>query len=376
MEEIILSSTYICPIRGLAGLEPPEPGRLDEAAKISAEHGLERLFFPLLEEALVSSVRTKINYLDGTVRVLDCLEEIGLEARLIAPARRVLGLDWVPPYLIKGSPDPKGPRVYIDGKVRQVRPYNWWKDPSVVEQRVRVFREILSALSGHPALKGWVIMDRALEWPRPESIEAGWVYRSYLSEIRDRDEEIAVYAGLGWPDLLQPQTALELVSGLDGLRLSGLDLRPEPLRSGPGLTGELQLAAYVGGLSGWLFEQPVEVEAGWSRWGEDDEEELIAAGCQLRESGVQGLCWANLIDPEPGLYPYPPWNLKEGLNRMGLFHPFPEPKAGVEALFKEMKKIPPLENPYDFIDIDRQEYLEDPRTHFIRLWHHFIEFIS
>jgi len=171
MKKITLSSNYICPIRGLAGFEPPEPERLGEAAKISGEIGLERLFFPLLEGAMVSSVRTKIAYLDGMVQALDRMEEMGMEAWLIAPARRVMGLDWVPPYLIKGSIDPKGPMVFVDGKVRQVRPYNWWKDLAIIEKRIRVFRDVMSALNGHPAIKGWIIMDRGLEWPRPESGE-------------------------------------------------------------------------------------------------------------------------------------------------------------------------------------------------------------
>jgi hypothetical protein len=376
MQEIKLSSNYICPIRGLTGFESPESERLGEAAKISRELGLERLFFPLLEGAMVSSVRTKIAYLDGMVQALDRMEEIGVEAWLIAPARRVMRIDWVPPYLIRGSIDPKGPRVFIDGKVRQVRPYNWWKDLSIIEKRIRIFRDVISALTGHPAIAGWNIMDRALDWPRPEPGEIEWVYQSYLSEIRDRDEVISVYGGFGWSELLQPEMARSLIHKLDGIRLSGLDSKPQNLRLTQDLGGELQLATYLGALAGWLLETSLEVEVGWSTFQEADEDEILETAGQLAEIGIAGLCWSNLVDPERGLQPYPPWNLEAGLNHLGLLHPALEPKEWVAELIKEVKTSKALENPYGFIDIDQNEYLDDPQIHFTRLWDHFREFIS
>jgi hypothetical protein len=370
-----LSSTYICPVRGLAGLEPPDPERLGEAAKIAVELGLDQLCFPIPEGPLVSSAQAKIAYLDGMIRALDRLET-GPAAWLIAPARRIMGLDWVPPYLIKGSPDPKAPPVFIDGKVRRVRPYQWWQDLSVVEKKFRVFKEIFSALNGHPAIQGWVILDRALEWPRPEAREAEWVFQSYLSEIRDRDEGIPVHLGLGWTELLGPETTLGLVSGRGGIRLSGLDRQSGKLHQVPGLAGELQLAAFLGSLAMWLFEQSLEVEAGWLPAGDSTEEELIYAGCQLGESGVTGLCWPNLADPVPPLLSSPPWNRETGLARAGLLSPSLEPKPWIEALFKAVKNNHPLENPYNFIDIDQKTYLENPGTHLFRLWDHFREFMN
>jgi hypothetical protein len=295
---------------------------------------------------------------------------------LIAPARRVMGIDWVPPYLIKGSIDPKGPRVFIDNKVRQVQPYNWWKDFSIIEKRIGIFRDIMSALNGHPAITGWIIMDRALEWPRPEPGEIEWIYQSYLSEIRDRDEEVPIYTGLGWSELLQPEMAISFIHKLDGIRLSGLDIKPQYLKIAQRLDNELQLAAYLGGLSSWLFDTSVEVEAGWSMFQEADEDEILEAAEKLAEMGISGLGWSSLVDPERSLLNYPPWNLEAGLNQAGLLHPNLEPKEWVEDLIDEMKKTKVFENPYGFIDIDQKEYLEDPQTHFIRLWDHFREFIS
>ena len=48
---MLISATYICPVRGLAGLEPPEPIRLGQAAKVAKSLGIERLMLPVLEES-------------------------------------------------------------------------------------------------------------------------------------------------------------------------------------------------------------------------------------------------------------------------------------------------------------------------------------
>jgi len=56
---MLISATYICPIRGLIGLEPPEPVRLCQAAKVAKGVGVERLMAPVLEEALLRTTRAK-----------------------------------------------------------------------------------------------------------------------------------------------------------------------------------------------------------------------------------------------------------------------------------------------------------------------------
>jgi len=212
---MFISAKYICPVRGLATLEPPEPIRLGQAARVAESLGLKRLIVPVLEESLTGTTRATITWLDGFLRALDQVEEAGLTAWLIAPARRVLGLDWVPPYLVMGGRAPKANRVFLEGRLRNVWPYNWWEDISVLQKRIKIFGELVNAVSGHPALTGWVIMDRSLEWARPEPEVADLVLKSYTAEIREKNERETIYLGLGWSELLDPEMARSLANQMD-----------------------------------------------------------------------------------------------------------------------------------------------------------------
>ena len=119
---MLISATYICPVRGLAGLEPPEPIRLGQAARVAKGLGLERLMLPVLEESLPGTSRAKIGFLDRLIQSLDQVAEAGLMAWLIAPAQRVLGLDWVPPHLVRAVRDPQAGPVFVEGTIKNLRP--------------------------------------------------------------------------------------------------------------------------------------------------------------------------------------------------------------------------------------------------------------
>jgi hypothetical protein len=84
---MLISSAYICPVRGLAGLEPPEPIRLGAAAKAAKGLGVKQLMLPVLEEALVGSGKALVRYLDGLIQALDRVDDAGLLVRLIASAQ-------------------------------------------------------------------------------------------------------------------------------------------------------------------------------------------------------------------------------------------------------------------------------------------------
>lgn len=371
---MLISAKYICPIRGLATLEPPEPIRLGQAARVVESLGLKRLMVPVLEESLTGETKSTIKYLDGLLLALDQVEEAGLTSWLIAPARRVLGLDWVPPYLVMGGPDPKADRVFLEGRLRNVWPYNWWEDISVLQKRIKIFRELVAAVSGHPALKGWIIMDRALEWTRPEPEVADLVLKSYTGEIRERDERGTIFLGLGWSELLDPEMARSLAKQADGLLMGGLGKPPFRLNGRAGLIGELQTAAYLGNLTQWLFGRPTEIEVGWGmteRMG--DPEEIMETFKRLAHQGLAGVNWLSLMDPKPDLCSHPPWILRINLERTGLLDQRAEPKENVEDWLNEVHSIEPDEAINDFIDISVEEYLDDPQNHFHRLWDHFLE---
>jgi hypothetical protein len=287
-----------------------------------------------------------------------------------------LGLDWVPPHLVRGFPDPNAGRVFLEGKIRNVFPFDWWKDQTYIQKRVMLFREVAAAVSGHPALSGWVVLDRALEWARPELDTADLVLKCYLGEIRERDDTAAIYLGIGWSELLAPGIVRGLAPQVDGIRIGGLDRQPQGLGRTSDLNGEIVLGAYLGTLAQWLFDRSIEMEIGWDVVNnQSDPEEIVEALKILAQSGVDVLNWLSLIDPEPRLRKEPPWSLRPGLDRAGLLDHALEPKGHVEIWLKEIQPDQTKDGTSDFIDISTQEYLDEPQTHFLRLWDHFQESI-
>jgi hypothetical protein len=371
---MLISSTYICPVRGLAGLEPPEPSRLGRAAKVAKGLGIQRLMLPVLEEALVGSGRALVSYLDGLIRALDHVDEADLPVWLIAPAQRVLGLHWMPPYLVSARQDHEVDPVFVDGRLRHLRAFEWWKDASIIQKRIRAFHELVDAVSGHPAIAGWLILDRFLEWAHPDIEQADMVLNAFIAEIRERDEIGTIFLGLGWPELFDPKTAHVLACQVDGVSISGGDKKPPGITTPAGLADELILASYWATMAGWLLERPTEVEIGWGMSDNaDDLEETMEGFKRLAGQGVAGAHWISLIDPDPTLRSHPPWVLRSGLERVALLDHDLEPKEGVETWLKNIETLEPRNHLYDFIDIGKQEYLDDPPTHLSRLWNHFRE---
>jgi len=374
---MLISATYICPVRGLASLDPPEPTRLLQAAKAAKSLGIEQLMLPVLEESLLGPSRSKVGFLDGLIQALDQVEDAGLTALLIAPAQRVLGLHWVPPYLVRALQDPKADAVFVDGRVRNLRAFEWWQDPSIIQKRIKVFHELLDSVSGHAALMGWLILDRALEWSRPDLEQAEMALKAFIAEIRERDETGSIYLGLGLPELLDPEMAQVLARQVDRVYISGGERKPPGITTRADLAGELESASYLGIMARWLFARPTEIELGWGILDNASEHQETMKGFKrLASQGIAGANWISLIDPEPNVYAHPPWVLRHGLERVGLINQGLEPKEYVGVWLKELGSGKPKDGIYDFIDISKQEYLDAPHTHLPRLWDHFRESIK
>ena len=88
---------------------------------------------------------------------------------------------------------------------------------------------------------------------------------------------------------------------------------------------------------------------------------------------MEGAVWLNLVDPAQRLLGEPPWSVRPGLNRTALLDQGMDPKEWVEPWLGELRAAKPTNDPTDFIDLDREEYLTDPHLHLSRLWKHFRE---
>ena len=373
-----VSAGYFCPVRGLAGLEPPEPVHLGRAAGLARELGLSSLTLPILEESLIGSGRARVTFLDGLISALDQADEQGVGIVLSPLAGRILGLSWSARDLVRPKSWAQGVRTFVEGKVRVLRPLDWWTDPALIQRRLGSLREAVSALAGHPAVKGWLILDRAWPGGRPSPHQADLVVKSFVAEIRERDEVSPVELGAGWPELLAPELMRGLADSVDGIKIAGPEESGEGDWSIPDLAHELRLAVFLGALGQWLWETDVTVEAGWQGFGRQEPEEIARAGTRLaaQETGgraLAGLGLVSLVDPGPVRALEPPWGLRPGLERLAALDRELEPKVWLEPLLKALEAQKPKSGSDGFIDLAPDEYLADPGAHLKRLWSHFQE---
>lgn len=367
-----IGATYICPIRGLSNLEPPARERLGPAARAARDLGLDSLTLPVLEEALISPSRRKVQYLDGLISALDRMAEANLSAGILAPAQRLLGLDWIPAHLAAARPDPGGRPAFLQGQVRRLNPFKWWEDAGFVQRRIALFCELVKALSGHPALRRWVLLDGLLDWSPPDPQVADFFLRSLEAEIRQRQngEEIAVRFH---PDaLLTPDLPRSLAARVDRVEMSCLETGVGGAEEPQSAAAEFTLAAYLGTLAQWIFGRPVAVEIGrQTPRGKADQDDVLAAATRLPHQGLSAAHWIHLVDPELPLQGKPPWSLEPALRSVGLLDQGLDPKDGVEEWIGLFKTTEPGHEPQAFVDIDIREYMENPRLHFLRLLDHF-----
>jgi hypothetical protein len=363
---MLLSAKYICPVRGLADLDPPQPQALGQASRVAETLGLDRLLVPVLEESLTGTMRERIRFLDGLVAGLDRVAESKISVSLMVPAQEVLGLCWAIPDILKGRGHADCFPVYVRGKVRDLSPFHWWSDPLLIQKRVRTFREVVGALSHHPALAEWVVFDRTLDWTIPDPQEAEFMLKSLLGEIKEKGTNEKTCLSLGWSQLTNPAPAKPLIGLVDRVLLGGSRW---PVVSD---SHDVTLAAYLGVMAGWIFHRNMEVEAGWEvREKGFDPESLLQKSERLAEQGLEGVNWVSLCDPQPAVQAAPPWGEKSGLSQVGLLNSSLEPKPWVEEWIGQLRRTQPKQGREDFIDLSLEEYLIDPPMHLTRLWNHF-----
>jgi len=370
------AATYVCPVNGLIRFEAPDTTRFGDAARVAKGLGLDTLYIPVLENSLLVSPRSKVVFLDGLVRCLDIMVEAGLAAWIIAPCQKLLGVAWPAPYLVTPVSDPGESPMFLEGRIRFLKPYKWWTDPSVVEKRIHWLRELLSALSGHPAICGWVVLNRELEWARPDVLVAELVLKSIVKEIKERNEGISIYLGIGWEEFRCPRVMRGLAGEVDGYFISGLEKGLQELKGTATLNKEILVAAFLGAFGRWLFKKEVEIELGWGfREKLRIEGVLLDAGKRMTSEGLGGVDWLSLCDPLPILKGEPPWALHEGLAQASLLSVALSPKDGVEDWLHEIRSTdaPPDEKSGVFVDLALEEYLAAPAKHLLRLWMRFRE---
>lgn len=371
-----LSSTYICPDNGLVDLDPPEVDLAYKTARSGLGLGVERLILPVVEESLTGSPRSRMDYLDGLIGVLEVIHEAGAKVALMPFPQRIMGLDLATRDLVRPKHWLGAKPVFTEGKLRELKDLDWWRFPRVISRRIATFRELASAVSDHPAISDWVLLNRWFDRVRPDATALDLVLKSLIAEIRERDEEVGLNLGISATEIFGPELIRSSQGLVDGFLLAGAEKLPGSLSpSDP--VHELGAMSYAACLVHWLTGLESEIQLGWVFHGRRTDQEKAAEWAdRLIAPGVGGISWISLQDPSPEIIDQPPWRTVPGLATIGLFDRNREPKGWTEAIAEAVGGVKESRVSTDFIDLDNEEYLRDPGFHGTRLWDRFRESVG
>jgi hypothetical protein len=336
--------------------------------------------------------------LDRLVHVLERADDNNLAVFPTLFTGHTGGLNWLPPWMLMTSTAEKQFQVFSKNRVRGNRPRNPYSDPEVMEAQIFFLRELLGAVSGHPALIGWNLGSEASLWAvPPDEFSANLWLQAMTETLKEKNDEVPVTLGLHVRDLLEnlgPRLSL-VAHHLDyvGIRvnLPHISWSEGPL--------DKAVLPFVARVIEWLAKKPVSVldfglptiptvQDSWSRmirdqggvslFSEDDVAEFVdEALAHLRRSRMLGVYWQSFGDYHPSIWNWPPLDRNMPERFLGLLRHDGSPKPAT-AVFKPRptETEEGRQESVDWIDVGEEEYYEDPAPHLSRLYRRFREYYS
>jgi hypothetical protein len=373
-----------------------DPATIKEDMATIAELGCSCLrIFLLWEDFQPYPRQCSVPMLNHLVKLMELAGDRGLKVMPTLFTGYAAGLTWLPPWMLLASTAGDAQEVFSLGKVRSLKPKNPYEDPEVIEAQLYFLRELLNALSGHPALFAWDLGNEPSRWAEPpdETVVSIW-FQALTETLRERTGSVPITLGLGAQDLeAKPRLSLLLPSRyLDYVSLHVYPYRL-PWAEGPADPGPLP---FLGSVAQWLAKKPVLLQefgvptapaVRKEKLTEElpshpslVDEEAAARFAErslnlLRRFRMMGCFWGSYGDYHPAVWARPPLarNVPErfaGLIRYdrslkAIASPFKFPTAPAGSGDSEVSA--------DWLDITEEDYLQDPVTHLRRLYRRFKE---
>ena len=297
------------------------------------------------------------------------------------------GVNRIPSWALGGSDGDPRFRVVSGGTVVRRGLRNWYGDPAICAAQVLLAAEAAAALAGHEAVWAWDLGNENSNCVLPPSSSSAraWLAR-VSSAIRRADETALVTVGLHMEDVeedrrLGPREASQVC---DLLSMHGYAIYAR-WANGP---TDAELLPFLARMTRWLGDgrdvlfsefglptyrrdKPREASAGA---GPLIEEEAAAAYTTaalegLRRAGCLGAFLWCYADYDPALWEQPPFDLAPHERTFGLWRSDGSPKPAVAAIaaFVGAERCT-AEYADAWIDVDRDEFLRDPRAQLSRLY--------
>jgi len=336
--------------------------------------------------------------LDRLVTVANLAGEAGLSVMPTLFTGHMSGVNWIPAWALSGSDAQDRFRVVSDWRVTRSGLLNWYSDPEVGAAQASLATAVARALAGHEAVWAWDLGNENSNCVMPASRLAArdWLRRN-AEAIRNADPAALVTIGLHMEDLeedrmLGPEEAAEVC---DFLTMHGY---PIYARWAEGPTDQ-HVLAFLALLTRWLaMGQDIlfsEFGLPTFRRGDPDEaagrheapallvEEQEAAAYThrslhaLRGAGCIGaLVWC-YTDYIPAIWAKPPLDEAAHERFFGLWRADGSPKPSVEMVeaFAGSDRIQGP-NSLEWVDIEPEEYWEDPASNVPRLYRRYRESVG
>jgi endo-1,4-beta-mannosidase len=300
------------------------------------------------------------------------------------------GVNWIPAWALGGLEGDPRFRVVSGGRVAQTGLRSWYTDPAIGAAQALFAAEAAAALAGHSAVWAWDLGNENSNCVIPPTRAAARAWLARLtSAIRGADASALVTVGLHMEDLeddrqLGPREASDVC---DLLSMHGY-----PIYAGwaDGATDH-ELLPFLARMTRWLGEgrEVLFSEFGLPTYRRDGRSEPSNCGPQrsplveedaaagytvsaleaLRRTGCLGAMLWCYSDYDPALWESPPFDFAPHERTFGLWRVDGTPKPAVAAVaaFVGAARCTAAD-PDAWIDIDRDEFLLNPRAQLPRLY--------
>ena len=333
--------------------------------------------------------------LNRLVAVADLAAELELALIPTLFTGHMSGVNWIPAWALGGPDGDPRFRIVSGGRVAQTGLRNWYTDTAVGTAQALLAAQAAAALAGHDAVWAWDLGNENSNCaiPPTRASARAWLAR-ISSAIRGADDKALVTLGLHMEDLEDDRQLGPLeASGVCDL----LSMHGYPIYAGwaDGPTDD-ELLPFLARITRWLgegrdvlfseFGLPTYPHDGKPEQGTSGqvrsplvEEDAAAAYTSraleaLRRAGCLGAMLWCYSDYDPALWESPPLDLAPHERTFGLWRVDGSPKPSVAAVAAFVGAERCTAGRADgWIDIDRNEFLLDPRAQLPRLYRRYRE---
>ena len=335
--------------------------------------------------------------LDRLVSVLGMADDKGLAVIPTLFTGYMGGLIWLPPWMLLASTAEGQFRVFSQEKVRRNKPRNPYADTEIMEAQIFLLRELLNAVSGHPALLAWNLGNRPSLWTvPPDEFSAKLWVQAMTETLHEKDDEVSVTMGFRLEDLLENRGLL-----LRGVaqHLNYVCIQSNSLNI-PWSEGPLDRAIlpFMGCITEWLAKKPVLVldfgvptiptvqdevsrvirnEGRPTLLNEDDvaefTKETLAHLIRFRSLGA---FWQSYGDYHPSIWTWPPLGSNVDERFRGILRHDRTSKPAAVAFKSATTKRPEAELSTEWLDMPEEDFYKNPKSSLARLGRRFREYYS